>query len=112
RSAGSRVQGMFIRHGSWTPPAELPASTAGRVRGFLTRPNTRSHITALHGISLPSRGGRAPCQRRIRRERLHAELPVGCSRGGIEFLCSDLIAAPGIDLAKCRGAKSSQRASF
>jgi len=51
-------------------------------------------------------------KRRIQREWLHAEVSVGCSRDGIDLLCPGLIAASGIDPAKCRVAKSGQRASF
>ena len=51
-------------------------------------------------------------KRRIQREWLHAEVSVGCSRDGIDLLCPGLIAASGIDPAKCRVAKSGQRPSF
>ena len=49
---------------------------------------------------------------RIQWGRLHAEIPVGCSRGGIEFFCPDLIAAPGIDATEGRIAKTNERTSF
>src|SRR5262249_28304790 len=91
---------------------ELAAFTTGCVRGFLTRPTTRFHIAAVFTGASPHAGVEPVSKRRIQRECWQAEVSVGCSRDGIDLLCPDLIAASGIDPAKRRVAKSSQRASF
>src|SRR5262249_2786026 len=104
RNARSRVQGMFVRHGLRVPPPRVSCFHYGlRSRIFDTSPRFfPSPHAALEPVS----------KRRIQREWLHAEVSVGCSRDGIDLLCPDLVAASGIDPAKCRVAKSGQRASF
>src|SRR6266446_5616562 len=82
-----------------------------RSRIFDQTDHTVSHRRGSY-MSFASRAVEPVSKRRIQREWLHAEVSVGCSRDGIGLLCPDLIAAAGLDPAKRRVAKSSQRASF